>query len=112
MFNWLKGFKFKQKSPDYSIYVPLKNSWKYTNNHDYNILSLSSRQSLLCIVKIEINYLQKELFSLKKESKSLYNLVDKFDLNSLKYFDKLNNARNKKRKIEKELNNWQVSLKN
>ena len=103
MFNWLRSFKFRYESVDYSIYVPLKNSWKYTNNRDYNILSLSSKQSLLCIVKSEINYLQKESVSLTKESKGLYNLSNKFDLNSLKYFNELNNVRNKNRKIKQRI---------
>ena len=67
--------------------------WKEESDTNNNKLTLASKQSLLALVKREINHNQKLLVLYKQASKRSYELSDKENSESLIHFKRLNEIR-------------------
>lgn len=68
-----------------------------------NELSLASKQSLLSLVRGEINYEQRYCTMLKLGIKDLYELSDKNNPDTFEYFDRMNNIRTENRIVKKRI---------
>lgn len=73
----------------------------FTNRNDE--LSLASKQSLLALVKAEINHKQRLIVLQKSACSELYKMSDKDNPETLKHFDRLNSIRNGNRSIKKRI---------
>ena len=72
-------------------------------NSQNDKLSLASKQSLLSLVKSEINHYQEFLILLKIASKEMYQLANKENLETLMHFNRLNKMRNENRRVSKRI---------
>jgi len=77
--------------------------WKDEDDSKNDKLTLASKQSLLALVKDEINHSQRYSQLLSITSKQLYDFADKNDSDTLDYFNKLNKNRNENRKVKKRI---------
>lgn len=83
------------------VYFNIKNRYKSMSNK--NELSLASKQSLLSLVRGEINYEQRYCTMLKLGIKDLYELSDKNNPDTFEYFDRMNNIRTENRIVKKRI---------
>ena len=67
--------------------------WKEELDTNNNKLTLASKQSLLALVRKEINHNQRMIVYSKQSCKNLYQLSDKENSESLIYFKRLNGIR-------------------
>ena len=72
-------------------------------NNQNDKLSLASKQSLLSLVKTEINHSQKYIKLFKITCSQLYLMSDKDNPETLKHFDNLNRIRNESRLVKKRI---------
>ena len=77
--------------------------WKEESDTNNNKLTLASKQSLLALVRKEINHNQRMLVYSKQSCKSLYQLSDKENSESLIYFNRLNKIRDEIRITKKRI---------
>lgn len=85
----------------------ITNAFKYWLNEmkmgkaQDDTLSLASKQSLLSLVKTEINSNQKLAILIKNSCKSFYEMSDKDNPETLLHFNRLNEFRNYQRTLQK-----------
>ena len=77
--------------------------WKEESDTNNNKLTLASKQSLLALVRKEINRNQRMIVYSKQSCKSLYQLSDKENSESLIYFNTLNKIRDEIRITKKRI---------
>lgn len=74
-----------------------------TFNSQNDKLSLASKQSLLSLVRDEINNNQKLIVLFKRTCSELYKMSDKDNPETLKHFNRLNLIRNETRSVKKRI---------
>ena len=77
--------------------------WKEESDTNNSKLTLASKQSLLALVRKEINYNQRMLVLNKQSCKISYQLSDKENSESLVYFNTLNKIRDEIRITKKRI---------